>query len=177
MKLNSWEKETNDLSLLDDQFLIALLEQKQRELYARIASLDIEEQPIEYIEGKISDGSINIDGDSSVRRTCSLTMIVNDVDISDVYWGIKTKFRLEIGLKNNLNDEYAPSEESPYPEIVWFPEGTYLITSFSTSITTKGYTISLQGKDKMVMLTGEIGGQIFASTDFGKESISETTFI
>ena len=25
MKLNSWEKETNDLSLLDDQFLIALL--------------------------------------------------------------------------------------------------------------------------------------------------------
>ena len=177
MKLNSWEKETNDLSLLDDQFLIALLEQKQRELYARIASLDIEEQPIEYIEGKISDGSINIDGDSSVRRTCSLTMIVNDVDISDVYWGVKTKFRLEIGLKNNLSDEYAPSEESPYPEIVWFPEGTYLITSFNTSITTKGYTISLQGKDKMVMLTGEIGGQIFASTDFGKESISETTFI
>ncbi|MBQ9657401.1 MAG: hypothetical protein IJV31_01365 [Clostridia bacterium] len=70
-------------------------------------------------------------------------MVVNDIDISDVYWGIKTKFRLEIGLKNNLNDEYAPSEESPYPEIVWFPEGTYLITSFSTSITTKGYTISL----------------------------------
>ena len=177
MKLNSWEKETNDLSLLDDQFLIALLEQKQRELYARIASLNIDEEPIEYIEGKISDGSINIDGDSSVRRTCSLTMAVNDVDISDIYWGVKTKFRLEVGLKNNLNNEYTAGDNSPYPEIVWFPEGTYLITSFNTSITTKGYTISIQGKDKMVMLTGEVGGQIFDSTDFGKESISETTFI
>lgn len=177
MKLNTWEKESNDLSLLDDQFLIALLEQKEREIYARIASLDINEQPIEYIEGKVSDGSINIDGQSAIRRTCNITMAVNDLDINDVYWGIKTKFKLEIGVKNNLTNEYAPTTDSSYPEIVWFPEGTYLITGFNTSIATKGYTISLTGKDKMVMLSGELGGQIFASTDFGKESISEMIFL
>lgn len=191
MKLNTWEKENNDLSLLNDQFLIALLEQKEREIYARIASLNIDEEPIEYIEGKVSDGSISIDGSSSIRRTCNLTMTVNDLDINDVYWGIKTKFKLEIGVKNNLTDEQIAeilgiskadikknlNQIYSFPEIVWFPEGIYLITNFNTSISTKGYTISLTGKDKMVMLTGEVGGQIFASTDFGKESISEIIFL
>lgn len=177
MRLNTWKKESNNLSLLDEAFLIALLEQKEREIYARIASLDVNEQPIEYIEGKVSDGSINIDGTSSVRRTCNLTMSVDDVDISDVYWGIKTKFRLEIGVKNNLTNEYQSSDFSAYPEIVWFPEGTYFITNFNTSIATKGYTISLSGKDKMVMLNGELGGQIYASVDFGQEQFVERIFV
>jgi hypothetical protein len=29
-------------------------------------------------------------------------MVTNDVDINNFYWGIKTKFKLEIGLKNKL---------------------------------------------------------------------------
>lgn len=176
MKLNTWQKEQYDLALLDESFIINLLEQKEREIYARIASLDFNEQPIDYIEGKVSDGSINIDGSSAIRRTCNLTMQVTDMDIQDVYWGIKTKFKLEIGIKNNLTNEYQASKNKLYPEIMWFPEGTYIITSFNTSISTKGHNISLTGKDKMVMLNGEIGGQIFASVDFGQESIQTRSF-
>jgi hypothetical protein len=68
--------------------------------------------PVEYIEGKVTGGSINIDGTSCVRRTCSLSMIANDVNINDYYWGLKNKFKLEIGIKNMIN--------SNYPNIIWF---------------------------------------------------------
>ena len=152
-----WSKENQDLALLDDEFVVALLEQRQRELYARVISLTVDEEPIEYIEGKVTSGSINIDGNSSVRRSCSLSLIAEDVNITDYYWGLNTKFKLFIGLKNNLINEFSP-EDSIYPEIVWFPQGTYVISSFSTSLSVNSCTISISGKDKMCLLNGELGG-------------------
>jgi len=152
-----WSKENQDLALLDDEFVVALLEQRQRELYARVISLTVDEEPIEYIEGKVTSGSINIDGNSSVRRSCSLSLIAEDVNITDYYWGLNTKFKLFIGLKNNLTNEFS-SKDSIYPEIVWFPQGTYVISSFSTSLSVNSCTISISGKDKMCLLNGELGG-------------------
>lgn len=163
------KRKNQDLSLLDEEFLTALSEQQHRETYARIASLDVDENPIEQIEGKVTGGSINIDGSSSVRRTCSLTMVTEDVNINDFYWGVNTKFKLEIGLRNKLEGDYAPSKEGKYPEIVWFSQGIFIISTFNTSLSTDSCTISLQGKDKMCMLNGELGGQLFASVDFGTE--------
>jgi len=113
-------KETRDLSLLDEDFLAALLEQKERTVYAKISALDINELPLDSIEGKVTGGSINIDGASSVRRTCSLTMISDEIDINDFYWGLKTKFSLEIGIVNSLSNEYSSIDNNLYPEIVWF---------------------------------------------------------
>ena len=54
-----------------------------------------------------------------------------------------------------------------YPDIIWFPQGIYLITSFNTSQSTNNYTISISGKDKMCLLNGELGGNIPAAVDFG----------
>jgi hypothetical protein len=45
--------------------------------------------------------------------------------------------------------------------------GTYLITSFNANLTTNNFTISIQGKDKMALLNGDISGTINATTDFG----------
>ena len=82
--------------LFDTAFLKQLIEQKNREIFARITALTINEMPIEYIEGKVTGGSINVDGNSAVRRTCNLNMIAQDVNINDFYWGLKSKFKLEI---------------------------------------------------------------------------------
>lgn len=155
-----------DLYLLDKQFLNEMAEQKERDIYARIISLDINENSIEQIEGKITTGSINIDGGSAVRRTCSLTMVSQDVNITDYYWGVKTKFKLEIGLKNKINKDY--------PDIIWYPQGIYVITTFNTSLSTNNCTISIQGKDKMCLLNGDISGQMYASVDFGTEEVIKT---
>ena len=147
--------------LFDIKFLTRLFEQKEREIFARITALTQEELPIEYIEGKVTGGSINVDGNSAVRRTCNLTMVAQEVNINDFYWGLKNKFKLEIGLKNNFN--------SLYPDIIWFKQGLYIITSFNTNQNTNNYTITINGKDKMCLLNGDLAGALPHTTDFGIE--------
>ena len=114
------------------------------------------------IEGIISAGSVNIDGTSVVRRSCSLTLVTNNLEIHDFYWGVKTKFKLEIGLKNNININY--------PKVIWFPQGIYVITSFSTNYSTNSCTINIQGKDKMCLLNGDLGGLMPMSVDLGLDT-------
>lgn len=147
--------------LFDLEFLSSLLENKGRTLFARVTALTENELPVEYIEGKATGGSINIDGQSAVRRTCSLTLVAKEININDFYWGLKNKFRLEIGVQNNIN--------SKYDDIIWFKQGTYIITSFSTSRGTNNYNINISGKDKMCRLNGDLGGVLPHTTDFGIE--------
>ena len=149
--------------LLDKEFLKQLDDFNNREIYARITALDINEYPLELIEGKITGGNINIDGASALRRTCSVSMVAEDVKLNDFYWGLNTKFKLEVGLKNTIDPDY--------PEIIWFPQGIYIITSFSSSLSANSYSISINGKDKMSRLNGEFGGALPASIDFGTEDI------
>ena len=138
--------------LNDKQFLIDLHSFHHREIFARITTLSWDELPLEQIEGKITGGSINVDGTSSVRRTCSLTMVAENVNIEDFHWGFKTKFKLEIGLKNTIN--------SKYPDIIWFKQGIFVINQLSTSVGTNNYTINISGKDKMCLLNGDLGGKL-----------------
>ena len=147
--------------LFDKEFLQLLDENRHKEIWAKIISLDVNEQPLEEITGKIvNGGSISLDGTSAVRRTCSFQMVANDVNINSYYWGLKTKFKLYIGLTNDIDEKYD--------NIIWFPQGIYVISSFSTAQTSNNYSISIQGKDKMCLLNGELGGAITAPTDFGK---------
>ena len=71
--------------LYDIDFLYKLSIEKQREIYARITSLTWDEKPIEFIQGKVTGGSINVDGSSSIRRTCNLTLIAKDINIKNRY--------------------------------------------------------------------------------------------
>ena len=152
--------------LYSEEFLKRLDEYREKTTYAKIISLDLEENPIEQVEGTITSGSVNVDGASAVRRTCSLTMVAQDIKINEYYWGLNTKFKLEIGVENKI--------DSHYPKIIWFKMGTYVITSFNVSYTTNAANISLQGKDKMCLLNGDVGGIINATTDFGTYDFYDT---
>ena len=172
--------------LLDSDFLKDLSENYERTVYARIVALDIKEQPTDEISGRVTQGSITIDGNSSVRRSFSLTLIPGDtlqgqidknraweevvnkhkteIRLDDYYWGLSTKVRLYIGLKNSINPDY--------PDIIWFKQGTFILSAFNTSQSVNNYTVSIQGKDKMCMLNGEMGGMIESLTaDFGKVKV------
>lgn len=153
----------NLLVLLDKNFLKELDEWNEKELFIRIISLDFAENPRSEIQGYTTGGSINVDGSSAVRRTCNLTMVTSDTRINQTDWALESKFKLEIGLRNFINPEY--------PDIIWFPQGIYILTSFSSSVNAQGFTISLQGKDKMCLLDGSVGGNLFATHDFGKLEI------
>lgn len=152
--------------LADKDFLRELDQNKEREVFAKIVSLDYDENPIEEITGRVSSGTVSVDGSSSVRRSCSLSLIAQELNIHDFYWGLTTKFKLYSGLKNNIN--------SKYPDIIWFPLGMFVISSFNTSQNINSYTVSIQGKDKMCLLNGTLGGTVMSLTaDFGTETIED----
>lgn len=136
--------------LLDFEFLQRLDVNRNRTVYAKIISLNQHEHPIESIEGVVTAGSISIDGESAVRRICQLTLSAKNLNINNVYWGLTTKVKIEIGLQNTISLDY--------PEIIWFKQGIFILTDFKTSQTINNYTINLTGKDKMCLLNGDIAG-------------------
>lgn len=145
----------------DIQFLLALDNDHNKIIYAKVISLTKDEQPIEAIEGVVQSGSINIDGSSAVRRSCNLTMTTKMLNINEVYWGFTTKVKLEIGLQNNIDPQYD--------KIIWFKQGIYILTDFKTSQQVNNYTITLAGKDKMCLLNGDISGHFNAETNLSIE--------
>ena len=146
--------------LFDFNFLIELMNYQHREIYARITLLTQNELPLQQIEGRVTGGSINVDGNSALRRTCNLSLILKDQsEINSFYWAFKQKFKLEIGLSNVIDKKY--------PEIIWFKQGIFIITSHDMSQSVNNYTITINGKDKMCLLNGDLSGSLFSSVDFG----------
>ena len=150
--------------LRDKNFLKTIDRISLKEEFAKITILNWQERPIEDIQGKVSSGTLNINGNSSLRRTCNLTILIdeNNSNITSVKnsLSINKKIKLDIGIKNNT------SQYSEY-DIIWFPLGTYVISSASITNTNSQITsASLQLKDKMCLLNGECGGLLPASVTF-----------
>jgi len=147
--------------LNDKNFLKQLDYLTVKEISVKITILDFQERFIEEIQGKVSAGQINIDGNSSLRRTGSLTFIPDDNtnDITDIHniISINKKVRIELGYKNTTNS-YTNFN------IIWFPLGTFIITKTSISKSTSGVeSISIEIQDKMCLLNGTAGGKIPAA--------------
>ena len=146
--------------LLDKEFLKQLDQYRHREVYGKIILLDYKENPIKEIQGVITQGSVNIDGASALRRTCSLTMMTPIDNYQVRTLGFKNKIKLEVGLKNFINPDY--------PDVIWFKQGLFVITGLSESTSTNSHTINITGQDKMCLLNGTVGGSLPSSIDFGK---------
>ena len=165
--------------LLDSVFLRELDTHRNRVTYARITNLTTSQYPIERIEGVITGGSITIDGDSAVRRICSLTLTTSNLNINNIYWSLTTRVKIEIGIENNLAKKYGLRNElvkdyqAQYGDIIWFPQGVFVLTDFKTSATVNSYSISLQGKDKMCLLNGDVGGKFNAETQIDSERVEQ----
>lgn len=154
--LNELQDTNNFLRKIDD-----IVNQRQ---YFRITLLNWEEEPLKEIQGDIVSGSMTKDGSSSVRRTASLTISVDGnsytLDDANMDFAINKKIFLEIGIKNDT-DEFVD-----YP-ILWFPQGVFFIGEFSiSSSSTTSVNISLNLKDKMCILNGDVGGKLPATTIF-----------
>lgn len=147
----------------DTDFLKLINKQKIQDQYVKITLLDWNENPLEEIQGLATGGSESINGNSAVRRTCNLSMLVKNemYSITDVnnLISINKKIFLEVGVQNRTI--YYPEEA-----VIWFPQGIFVVNSCNISHSLSGISISLQLKDKMCLLNGECGGTIPASTQF-----------
>ena len=156
--LNIEQQKRHFLSQIDD-----FINQRQ---YVNITLLDWHEDPIKEIDGIITSGTITKDGNSSVRRTCSLSCSISgetyNVDDLNMDFSLNKKVFIEIGVKNET-DEY------PDWPILWFPQGVFYINSFSmNSSTSSAVNLNLSLKDKMSLLNGDVGGTLPATVQFDK---------
>jgi len=151
--------------LLDLEFLDKLYHTRVRRTHARVIALNKDEETLEMIEGIVISGTVNIDGTSAVRRTCNLSIAVKELNIHEYYWGLKTKVEIWAGLENDVDNKY--------PDIIWFKQGTFVLSNFTTQENLGSYTIQLQGKDKMTLLNGDLGGIVTSLTwDFGTVTVT-----
>jgi hypothetical protein len=79
------------------------------------------------------------------------------VDYFELY---KTKIKLEIDFGYGFKSQ-----------------GIYLLTNFSSSLTTNGFTFNISGKDKMCLLNGEHGGSFSSSIVANKLESYEYAYI
>ena len=157
--------------LKDSIFLKKFDETKLKEQYVKLVVLTFDEKPIQQIQGKITGGSFTIDGSSGMRRTGNLTMIADDYqnDLTDTkhLLSINKKIEVLIGFVNTT-DEYTEYQ------MLWFPQGVYVIISPNITHDSNGVNISLTLHDKMALLNGECGGVLPASVTFHEvEDIDE----
>ena len=158
--------------LTDSNFLKNVNQMHIKEQYAKITILNWNEEPIQEIQGIVTGGSLNIDGKSSMRRTCNLSVFVaedTNTNVTDIdhLFSLNKKMYLEIGYLN-ITNEYKKYK------MLWFPQGLYVMINPSLSHSTDGTNISLTLKDKMCLLNGECGGVIPASTRFDEyETLDE----
>lgn len=152
-----------EISLLRDApFLRKLDVENIKVHYAKIIVLDKNENPLRAIEGRVSTGSITINGNSAVRRAGSLTFLAeeteNDLTDIDNLLSMNKKIRIMMGIENHI--------DSKYDDIIWFPLGIFIISNPSLTHNTTGVKISIQFKDKMCLLNGESGGNLPTSITF-----------
>ena len=158
--------------LTDTDFLNELYGSHLPEQYCKITILDWYENPLKEIQGLTTGGNLNLDGKSAVRRTCSLSAYV-DLDTASIteiknLFSINKKIYLEIGLKNT-------TKKYPQHEIIWFPQGIFVMQSPTISHSLQGNTINMTLKDKMCLLNGDIGGRLPASIEFDKYDTHTST--
>lgn len=126
------------------------------------ASAISNEIPIREIQGRVSSGSITIDGSSSVRRAGNITFLAeeeeNDLTDVDNLLSMNKKIKVLVGIENTVDTDHD--------KIIWFNQGTFIIVQPSLSHSTSGVTINLQIKDKMCLLNGDCGGGLPASVIF-----------
>ena len=68
----------------DKNFLKEIDSAKFKTLKVRITALDWEERPIQDIQSSVVSGTLNLDGKSSIRRTCNLTIVTEQSDILNI---------------------------------------------------------------------------------------------
>ena len=146
--------------LKDSDFLQEVVKLKNVVYFVKVTILDWYEEPINSLEGKVTTATININGNSAIRRTANINFVAeqDDKDAAGLL-GLNKKIYLQIGYEN------FTSQYTNY-SIIWFPLGLYVVTGMAFNHGLNGISVSLELKDKMCLLDGSCGGVIPAAAVF-----------
>lgn len=174
------------MSFLNDYaFLQRLNNHKVREYWVSIGILDFQtERLISRIEGKVVSGNMTVAANSTTRRSGSLDVVFDESlrNITDVrnLIAVDKKVQINIGITNpyydrNVNKFNAKTDKdyvyNSYGDILWFPQGIFIITKVTSQFSTTASKIQINFVDKMAMLNGQCGGMLPATVSFHEELI------
>ena len=145
------------MAVIPSQTDYDLSQLKVRNQRIKVDLLNFNFQTVNSLEGKVTDGSISIDATSDIRRTCNITLVVeNSTDIiapGGQVW-LDKFIKVYVGTDNPRNNN----------ETVWNNMGLFLINNPESVYNATTNTITFEGLDLMAKLTGRRNGQLPAVT-------------
>lgn len=126
--------------------------QNIRNTYIRVNLLNFQFLTVDSLEGNLLKGSVSIDANSDMRRTCNIELVVTD-----------SSYNVQAGGKIWLDKYiqiYVGIDDIRTGEISWTNMGIYLINQPSYSYNAQTHTLSFQGVDLMAKLTGLRNGYV-----------------
>lgn len=145
------------MAVIPNQTDYDLSQLKVRNQRIKVDLLNFNFQTVNSLEGKVTDGSISIDATSDIRRTCNITLVVEDsTDIiapGGQVW-LDKFIKVYVGTDNPRNGN----------KTVWNNMGLFLINNPESVYNATTNTITFEGLDLMAKLTGRRNGQLPAVT-------------
>ena len=126
--------------------------QNIRNTYIRVNLLNFQFLTVDSLEGNLLKGSVSIDANSDMRRTCNIELVVTD-----------SSYNVQAGGKIWLDKYiqiYVGIDDIRTGETSWTNMGIYLINQPSYSYDAQTHTLSFQGVDLMAKLTGLRNGYV-----------------
>jgi len=133
-----------------------MLQQSIRDLQVKIELLNFNFQIVDNIEGNLIDGTLNIDANQDIRRTCNLSLIVTDSSF-DIQQGGKIWLDKYIRIYIGYTDIITKT-------VRFWNMGIFMINNPHRQYDSVTNTLSFEGIDLMAKLTGKRNGQLEALT-------------
>ena len=131
-----------------------LVQMNTRNAKIKVELLNFNFQTISSLEGKTTSGSIEVDANSDIRRTCNLSLVAKDIDENMISEGgelwLDKYIKIYQGIDNTRDNN----------KTVWWNMGIFLINNPNTVYSAADHTISFEGLDLMAKLTGRRNGQL-----------------
>ena len=138
------------INITSNQFRSVMQNMQNR--YVRIELLNYQMQTVDLLEGVCTSGSISIDANADIRRTCDLTLVINNssfnVESGGRIW-LNRYIRIWVGIVSLITGE-----------IEYTNCGVYIIDAPSYNYDAATNTLSLSLLDLMAKLTGLRNGYL-----------------
>ena len=135
-----------------------LVQMNTRNAKIKVELLNFNFQTISSLEGKTTSGSIEVDANSDIRRTCNLSLVAKNIDENMISEGGELWLDKYIKIYQGIDN---PRDNN---KTVWWNMGIFLINNPNTVYSAADHTISFEGLDLMAKLTGRRNGQLPAVT-------------
>lgn len=129
-----------------------LIQMRTRNSKIKVELLNFNFQTINYLEGNAIGGSITVDANSDIRRSCSIDLVVNRQSLS-------VAEDSEIWLERYVKI-YQGIDNPRTKQTVWWNMGIFLINNPNRTYDISTNTLSFEGLDLMSKLTGARNGQL-----------------